>query len=218
MYIHDTGVLQLRQGEEKLFLIAIILFIFILYKEIFMLIVLHGLPGVGKSTLSKKLAEMTDGMVLGSNYIRRKILGCDAYHCENVPLIPFTSTEILLSYRMILYCAELVLSLGKTVILDATFQKRQYVDMAKEVAKKRGHKFLLIKVVCNENVCKDRLDKRERERKSDSIVGYAHHLEVKEKIFEDYPEIDFTFDSSDNLDLQYKKLQQLLNTAKSLPE
>lgn len=175
-----------------------------------MLIVLHGLPGVGKSTLSQRLAELTNGMVLGSNYIRRKILGCDAFQCAHVPLMPFSPEEILLSYRMMFYCAELVLSLGKTVILDATFQKRQFVDMAKEVAKKANTPFFLIKVVCDEGECKKRMDKREQEKKSDSIVGYAHHLEVKEKIFEEYDPVDFTFDTSKDPEPQYQSLQKLL--------
>lgn len=178
-----------------------------------MLIILHGLPGVGKSTLADKLAHMTGGMVLGSNYVRRKILGCDAYHCVNVPLMPFSPTEILLSYRMILYCAELVLSLGKTVILDATFQKKEYVEMAREVARKTGHQFVVVKVVCDEAVCKQRMDERVRLKQSDSIVGYDHHLEVKEKIFEEYPDVNFVFDSSQDLDPQYLKLQEYLKTS-----
>ncbi len=172
-----------------------------------MLIILHGLPGVGKSTLAAKLAEMTKGMVLSSNYIRRNILGCDAFRCEHVPLMPFSPKEILLSYRIILYCAELVLSLGKTVILDATFQKRQYVEMAKEVAHKTNHKFFLIKVICSEDVCKMRMDERVKLHKSDSIVGYDHHLEVKEKIFEEYPVVDFVFDSSKEEVIQLEKIR-----------
>ena len=85
--------------------------------------------------MANKIKEMTGGKILGSNYIRRKIFGCDAYHCENVPLMPFSDQEIMLSYRTILYCAELVLSCGQTVIMDATFQKKIYVEMAKEIAK-----------------------------------------------------------------------------------
>lgn len=174
------------------------------------LIVLHGLPGVGKTTLAEKIAQITNAQILGSNYIRRKIFGCDAYHCVNIPLMPFTPQEILLSYRTILYCAELVLSLGKNVVMDATFQKREYVEMAKEVARKTNSDFYLIKVVCDEAVCKERMDKRVAERKSDSIVGYDHHLEVKEKIFEEYPEANFTFNSSSEEDTQLQSLQKLL--------
>src|SRR3989344_4533122 len=175
-----------------------------------MLICLHGLPGVGKSTLSKKLADMTGGMVLGSNYIRRQIFGCDAYTCANVPLMPFTDQEIILSYRTILYCAELVLKCDRTVIMDATFQKKMYVDMARDLAKKTGQKIVLIKVVCDEAVCKERMDRRVAEKKSDSIVGYEHHLEVKEKIFEEYPQVDFIYDSSFTNGLQFKKLEEYL--------
>lgn len=175
-----------------------------------MLIILHGLPGVGKSTLAQKLSEMTGGIVLGSNYIRRKILGCDAYHCENVPLMPFSATEILLSYRMMLYAAELMLSVGKNVILDATFQKGQYVKMAKDVAQKAKTPFFIVKVVCDEDMCKKRMDEREKLRQSDSIVGYAHHVEVKEKIFEEYPHVDFTIDTSKALEPQYNQFQSIL--------
>jgi len=174
------------------------------------LIILHGLPGVGKSTLAKRLSEKTGGIVLGTNYIRRIILGCNAFKCENVPLMPFTTTEILLSYRVMLYCAEQLLNLGKTVILDATFQKKLYIEMAKELAQKTNHQIFIIKVVCNEEVCKERLTEREKLRNSDSIVGYAHHVEVKEKIFENYPEVNFTFDSSREEESQYQNLYQVL--------
>lgn len=178
-----------------------------------MLIILHGLPGVGKSTLSKRLSEMTNGMVLGSNYIRRHILGCDAYHCAAVPLMPFSDREIQLSYHMILYCAELVMSLGKTVIMDATFQKRMYVEMARAVARKTNQRFFIIKVVCDEKVCKERMEKRVKEKKSDSIVGYDHHLLVKEKIFEQYPHVDFTFDTSKDIESQFLEIGKILNMA-----
>ncbi|OGG17562.1 hypothetical protein A3D78_01745 [Candidatus Gottesmanbacteria bacterium RIFCSPHIGHO2_02_FULL_39_14] len=175
-----------------------------------MLICLHGLPGVGKTTLANKIKEMTGGMILGSNYIRRKIFGCDAYTCVNVPLMPFTDQEIMLSYRTILYCAELVLSCGRTVIMDATFQKKVYVEMAKEIAKKTGHQFVLVKVICDEAVCKERMDERERVKQSDSIVGYAHHVEVREKIFEEYPQVDFVFDTSREYEMQLGKLREFV--------
>ncbi|MBI2617643.1 ATP-binding protein [Candidatus Gottesmanbacteria bacterium] len=177
-----------------------------------MLIILHGLPGVGKSTLAQKLSEITGALVLGTNHIRRNILGCNAYQCANVPLMPFSKDEILLSYRIMLYCAELMLQQGKNVILDATFQKIQYIEMAKEVAQKMGVPVYVVKVVCDEDECKKRMDERVRLRKSDSIVDYKHHVEVKEKIFEEYPNVSFSIDTSKDLEPQYAQFQSIVGT------
>lgn len=171
-----------------------------------MIIVLHGLPGVGKSTISEKLQEITDGVVLGTNYIRKQVLEHKAYELGSTNTFPFSRDDVYRSYKIMLYCAELLAQNGKHVILDATFQKRKYVDMAKDAAKKGKTKCFVLKVVCDEGVCKARIDERVRLKKSDSIVGYEHHVEMKEKIFEDYANVDFTFDTSKSQTPQWEKL------------
>ena len=94
--------------------------------------------------------------------------------------------------------------------MDATFQKKMYVEMAKETARRTGHKFVLIKVICDEAICKQRMDERVKNKTSDSIVGYDHHLKVKEKIFEEYPQAEFTYDSSKSDKMQLEELRLLL--------
>lgn len=176
-----------------------------------MIIVLHGLPGVGKSTLSEKLEVYLDGISLGTNKIRKQVLEHKAYEYGSTDTFPFSREEVYHSYKIMLYCAELLASTGKHVILDATFQKRNYVDMAKVAAKRAKTGFFVLEVICDEHVCKARIEKRILEKKSDSIVGYEHHLEMKEKIFEKYPAIDFTFNTAKPHDPQWLKLKKALD-------
>lgn len=176
-----------------------------------MIIVLHGLPGVGKSTLAKKLKEITNGIVLGTNHIRKEVLEHKAYEYGSAETFPFSREDVYHSYKIMLYCAELLASTGKHVILDATFQKRNYIDMAKAAAKRGNTSCFILHVVCDEDVCKERIEERLRLKKSDSIVGYEHHVEMKEKIFEVYDAVDFVFDTSKDHAAQWKKLQKKLS-------
>lgn len=175
-----------------------------------MIIVLHGLPGVGKSTISKKLQELTEGVILGTNHIRKEVLEHKAYAYGSADTFPFSREDVFRSYKIMLYCAELLASSGKHVILDATFQKRNYIDLAKEAAKKGRTECFVLRVVCDESVCKARIEERVKRKKSDSIVGYEHHKEMKEKIFEVYEAADFIFDTSKEHTSQWKKLQKHL--------
>lgn len=172
-----------------------------------MIIVLHGLPGVGKSTLSTKLKELTEGVILGTNHIRKEVLEHKAYEYGSANTFPFSREDVYRSYRIMLYCAELLAENGKNVILDATFQKHTYIDMAKNAAKKGNTTCFVLKVICDEAVCKARIEERVRVKKSDSIVGYEHHKEMKEKIFEDYETADFVFDTSKEPKAQWKELK-----------
>jgi len=175
-----------------------------------MIIVLHGLPGVGKSTISKKLKSITNGVVLGTNQVRREVLEHKAYAYGSTETFPFSREDVYKSYKIMLYAASLLAEHGKHVILDATFQKYSYIDMAKEAAKKGNTTCFVLKVICDENVCKARIEERVRLKQSDSIVGYEHHKEMKEKIFEEYIDAHFTFDTSKEPKEQWKNLKNLL--------
>lgn len=175
-----------------------------------MIIVLHGLPGVGKSTLSGELASITSGMILGTNYIRKHVLNHHAFKKTRVTTFPFSRDEVALSYRVMFFGTELLAKAGRSVILDATFQKKEYINVVKEIAKKTNTECFVLRVVCDEEVCKLRMEERVRAKKSDSIVDYKHHQKMKEEHFEDYKEADFEFDTSKDPEPQWRELRKVL--------
>lgn len=77
------------------------------------LFVMVGIPGSGKSTFAKRVAEAIDGVVLSSDDIRAEMFGDASHQCN--PKIIFDEIEIR---------AKKALSEGKTVFLDSTGVKQ----------------------------------------------------------------------------------------------
>lgn len=147
-----------------------------------MLIVICGLPGTGKSTLAKAIAERISAIHLSSDSIRMKMLKERTYSEKEKGKV----------YDEMFKEAEKGLASGKAVILDATFYKKELIEKAKEIASGAGSSFFVVECITNERVIKERIFNRKKE-KSESEADFEVYKKVKEqfeKIEEKHIEVD----------------------------
>ncbi|HID73198.1 TPA: adenylyl-sulfate kinase [Candidatus Micrarchaeota archaeon] len=137
-----------------------------------MLIMVCGLPGTGKSHLSRELAKRLGAEYLNSDSIRNRTLEERTYSEEEKARI----------YSLMGEEASRLLKEGKDVIVDATFYLGRYRRMMKEAADGAGTRFFAILCVLGEDELRKRFEKRKGE-KSESEADFDVYLKVKE-IFE----------------------------------
>ena len=116
-----------------------------------LMMVLCGLPGVGKSTVVSKLEDSTGGTVLRTDRIRKRLFDEPGYTKEE--------TEVV--YDEMVRKAEGVLSEGGTVILDGTFKTSELRDKARRTAEVQNSDFRIIKVECATRTVRDRIENRD---------------------------------------------------------
>jgi aminoglycoside phosphotransferase family enzyme/predicted kinase len=100
------------------------------------LVLVGGAPGTGKSTLAGGLADRLGAVVLASDRIRKELAGLDpacgaaAPYQQGIYTIEWTDR----TYSELLERASTLLSLGETVILDASWSSAQQRRAAEQVA------------------------------------------------------------------------------------
>ena len=145
-----------------------------------MLIVMAGLPGTGKSTLARRLADKLS--VDGS---RAMILDKDVVRAALFPPaeIEYSTRQDDLCVDVMLQAAEYVLRQDpdKRVILDGRSYSRCYqVDVVRAFARKQGVPCALIECVCSDEEVRRRLERDVAEgRHPAANRNYEMYLSVK---------------------------------------
>ena len=149
------------------------------------LIMFSGLPGGGKTTLARNIAQQLSISLFSKDHLESVLLNND-----------LTEGNSIYSYYLILELAELHLSLGISVILDAVFPLEGFRTTVKEMTLKHDANLKIIYVHCsNENVWKNRMQNREQFYEGFSLKGWKETLRVKE-YFEEWQNTDLlTIDS-----------------------
>ena len=129
-----------------------------------------GLPGSGKSKISKIVCEM-----LTDNGITCERIEMDAIRKQYVRNPEYTDEERDFVYEKLVDFAEKGVKSGKNIIIDATAHKRLY----REMARKKIKRFIEVMVRCPLSICIERESKREK----GLVVAqmYRKALERKEK-------------------------------------
>lgn len=127
-----------------------------------LLIAACGLMGAGKSTVARALAAALGWSRLSSDEVRKELAGLapgerrpDPF-AEGIYSPGFTAR----TYQTLFSRAEELLAAGRSVILDASFQKERDRVAALESAGKTGADFLLLECRCDEETIRARLERR----------------------------------------------------------
>lgn len=152
------------------------------------LIILSGLPGVGKSTVAKYLQERRGFLWVRSDVLRKELFSRPRYdESENDKLY----AEAL---RRVAGFLE-----KQSVVWDARFLKGEYREAARMLAENKGINFFLIYVTCPEDIVKERLGRRAGDA---SEATFTHYLEQKKhwkEIAEEHVTIDTSRDIASQL-------------------
>lgn len=110
--------------------------------------IIGGLPGTGKSTLSRAVADRTGAVVLASDRMRRRLAGIDPDRPSPAPFECGLYTREMTdrTYDALLSEATQLTRLGQSVVIDASWTDHRHVDRA--IAAARHTHSALVEVEC----------------------------------------------------------------------
>ncbi|MDZ7701575.1 MAG: AAA family ATPase [Halobacteriales archaeon] len=158
-------------------------------------VVVCGLPGVGKSTVSRAIADAVDGVVLRTDVIRQEIVENPVY----------TAAEKRRVYDELFERAREHAGEGRTVVLDGTYRRRTYRDRARDLAAELDTGFDLVNVRCDEAVVEDRIAAREDDASEADFAVYEQYRDSFEPFVGDH----LTVDNSGDLETTRRQVAQL---------
>ncbi len=137
-----------------------------------MLVIICGLPGVGKTTLAKSLAPLIEGIVLSSDKIRKELF----------PSPTYSQTEQNTVFDAMITGAKNLNDVGTNCILDATFNREQSRIEVKNKLGLSDNQFHIIECVCNEDITMSRLESRKNDYSDATIEVYQKMKIIREPV------------------------------------
>ena len=131
------------------------------------LAVVCGLPGVGKSTVARAIADRIPATVLRTDVLRTELYADPSY----------TTAETVDVYDALLTRAFDHLDVGESVVLDGTFKTGERRIQARDLASQVGARFRLVRVECEASVLESRIEERDGVSDADLDV----HMEFRDR-------------------------------------
>lgn len=144
------------------------------------LVVVCGLPGVGKTTVAEDIAERLDGRLLRTDVIRKEILSDPDY----------TEEEAQMVYREMFDRASEIVEDGGRAVLDGTFKEESYREHAIAVSESLNADFRLVKVECAEEVVRERIGSREDDESDADFEVHTMYRDQFDPISMDHVTVD----------------------------
>jgi aminoglycoside phosphotransferase family enzyme/predicted kinase len=152
-----------------------------------MLIIVTGLPGTGKSTLSAALARELGASVLSTDRIRSERRGRPS----------FSRTEKGGVYERLFVRAALALRAGKSVILDGTFYLENLRRAAAAIGRRAGVPVFVVEVTSLRPTVKRRMERRLRTARGPRPAGFEVYGFIR-KAYEPVRGRHFTVDTTNS--------------------
>ncbi len=139
------------------------------------LILVGGPPGTGKSTLSSRLAETLGCDVLSSDLVRKELAGLPAQTHASAVLGQgiYSAAWTDRTYREMLRRAEGLLTMGRTVVLDATWGDEGTRALAAALAERTSSELVRLRCDLPEELTARRIAGRDSASDADPAVAAA---------------------------------------------
>lgn len=145
-----------------------------------MIVIVCGLPGVGKTTLSRELAPIINAIILSTDKIRKELIPSPTYSWQERRLV----------YDVLVLLAKYLHNAGVNCILDATFNTE---NSRKELTRKLAlvpNQFSLIECTCSEDKIISRLKNRKNDYSDADIFIYRKMKKIYEPVSEEHIIVD----------------------------
>jgi predicted kinase len=153
-----------------------------------LIVIICGLPGVGKSTLAKSLAPLIKATILSSDKIRKELFLNPTYS-------PF---ERKLVYDVMIILADYLKKAECNCILDATFNREESrLEIIEKLQLDEGQ-FHIIECSCPEEVVISRLKSRKEDYSDATIEVYQKMKKIYEPVQVDHINVDTTLPPQEN--------------------
>ncbi len=163
-----------------------------------MIIIICGLPGVGKSTLAKNLAPLINATILSSDKIRKELFPNPTYS-------PF---ERKLVYDVMIILAKYLNEVGSSCILDATFNREDSRIEIRERLQLNDKQFQIIECFCPEKDVISRLKSRKDDYSDATITIYQKMKKIYEPVKIEHIIADTTLPPQENAQRIMKKFRE----------
>jgi len=111
-----------------------------------MLLITYGLSGSGKTTVARQLAELRGTVQIRSDVERKRLAGLAALDKSGAQVGKglYTAGQTEQTYQRLAELADAVLATGYSVVVDATFLKRDLRERFRALAETRGVPFAIL--------------------------------------------------------------------------
>ncbi len=161
-----------------------------------MLVIICGLPGVGKTTIAKNLAQLIDASILSTDKIRKELISNPTYQKEERALI----------YDVMILLAKYLQQAGRNCILDATFNKEYSRNQVKNMLKVSEDQFFIVECTCPEKIIFSRLKNREKGFSDADVSVYQKMKKIYEPVKDKHIAVDTLQDSEYNAKLIFEQI------------
>jgi predicted kinase len=141
-----------------------------------MIVIICGLPGVGKSAIARDLATLIKGSV---------VLSTDKVRKELIPNPTYRKEERRLIYHVLSLIAKYLHSAGIDCIVDATFNRESSRKELREKLSLTSDQMCTVECICPEDIAIERLKNRKNDYSDADISIYRKMRRIYEPVKED---------------------------------